>query len=218
MRFLLGSNFWKMNVENSDKDYRDYVFPSRDDLFNAKVISVQRKMNIDGVECDVELKDIRLILKELRKGSLKIFEVFYSKPLDELSIRERPIWEFIENNKDELFQEVKYEFMKSVLGEGVNRLTKLKNEFEGKQLAHAQKLLWLLTLSHNCDNPFDIILGKTFTDKLLETRLNPTKKLMRDIENGFISYKNIDFKRHYREDKPKVDELEKLIKDMVFIQ
>ena len=218
MRFLLGSCYWKMNTEDSDKDYRDYIFPSNDRLFNAEIVSIQRLETIDGEKCDIELKDVRLILKELKKGSLKTFEVFYNRPLDELDVREKELWDFIEDNRDKLFEEVKYEFMCSVLGEGISRLDKLDNKLDGKQIAHLQKLLWLLTLSYNCGNPFHIILSDIFTDKLLQTRLNPTEDLLSGIKSGFDFFKRIDLKRYRIEDKPTLRELEGLIFDLIFFR
>ena len=218
MRFLLGSCYWKMNTEDSDKDYRDYIFPSNDRLFNAEIVSIQRLKTIDGEKCDIELKDVRLILKELKKGSLKTFEVFYNRPLDELDVREKELWDFIKDNRDKLFEEVKYEFMCSVLGEGISRLDKLDNKLDGKQIAHLQKLLWLLTLSYNCGNPFHIILSDIFTDKLLQTRLNPTEDLLSGIKSGFDFFKRIDLKRYRIEDKPTLRELEGLIFDLIFFR
>lgn len=217
MIFLLGSHFWKMNTDKSDKDYIEFVFPTREELYKGERVSINRKEEIAGELCDVSYKDIRNIIKETKKGSLVMFECMYSEPVDNLSIREIPVYEFIKANRDNIFEEVKYEFMKSLFGEAKSRIKKMKDELDGKQLAHLQKILWILTLTNNGLNPFHIMLNKTFTDKLLDTRLNPTEELFACIETGLEHLSSYDFSKFAREDKPVLDKLNEIIKTMVFV-
>ena len=76
MKYLLGSKFWKMNIDSSDNDYLQFVFPTKEDLFKGKFKSECCKINND----DINIKDIRLLLKELEKSILNIFNLLQNSP------------------------------------------------------------------------------------------------------------------------------------------
>ena len=49
MKYLLGSKFWKMNIDSSDNDYLQFVFPTKEDLFKGKFKSECCKINNDDI-------------------------------------------------------------------------------------------------------------------------------------------------------------------------
>lgn len=198
MKYLLGSHFWGMNVEGSDKDYLQFVLPSKQDLFNGKFVS---KQSADDAGNDINIKDVRLILKELGKGSVRIFEMLYSEPIqcDDAMYSEgdnkklQCILEYAHAHRDELFNELRVEFMRAVTGECKSRIKQLAKNFDGKQLAHFQKLYWLLYSTYHFQNPFKFINTKLNQDDLKSIRLNPTQEKYQQLKTLFEQIERLDF-------------------------
>lgn len=212
MRFLLGSHFWYMNIESSDKDYVEYVYPSKEDLFNCKMISKQIK---DKQYNDIVIKDIRMLLKEIKKGSLRAFEVLYSNPIDELNNKDKIIYGYLYLNRDLLLEELRVELMKNVIGEGRGRIKILNKNITGKELAHLQKLYWIMDFIYNKQNPFKIVLEEKYTKRLRDIRKDPKEQLFFDLKKKIYKYENIKLGESLK-DKPKLNELENLIKNIIF--
>lgn len=198
MKYLLGSHFWGMNVEGSDKDYLQFVLPSKQDLFNGVFTSKQAE---DDAGNDINIKDVRLILKELRKGSLRIFEMLYSEPIqcdnamysEEDNKKLQCILEYAHEYRNELFNELRIEFMRAVVGESKSRIKQLEKTFDGKQLAHFQKLYWLLYSTYYYQNPFKFINTKLNQNYLKSIRLNPTQEKCKQLKELFEQIERLDF-------------------------
>lgn len=210
MKYLLGSHFWGMNIEDSDKDYLEFVLPTKEDLFWGKFKSTCTK---DENGNDVNIKDIRLILKELKKGSLRMFEMMYAPVVDyheENNLILKTIEKYLQSNRDKLFEELRIEFMRAVIGESKGRINSLEKNFTGKELAHLQKLYWLLYLTHKYKNPFHIMLSDTNKQTLKKIRLNSDKTLFETLKEEFKFGYYIDFGKPI-DDKPVLNELENMM-------
>lgn len=210
MKYLLGSHFWGMNIEESDKDYLEFVLPTKEDLFWGKFKSTCTK---DENGNDVNIKDIRLMLKELKKGSLRIFEMMYAPVADyheQNNLILETIEKYLQSNRDKLFEELRIEFMRAVIGESKGRINSLEKNFTGKELAHLQKLYWLFYLTHKYKNPFHIMLSATNKQSLKKIRLNPDKALFETLKEDFKFGYYIDF-GDPRKDKPTLEALEVLM-------
>ncbi|MGL4761050.1 MAG: hypothetical protein ACRCWG_06265 [Sarcina sp.] len=156
MKFLMGSHYWNLNIEGSDNDYLEYIVPTKEDLYYGNFTSVQSK---DENGDDVNVKDIRLLFKELRKGSLISFQVLYSKELKENIDKEDNkilayIFEELEKYRDEVLEEVKPKLIKSCYGELTGRVKKFEKLKETKELANIVKLNFIIKTLLENENPF----------------------------------------------------------------
>ncbi|MGL5067792.1 MAG: hypothetical protein ACRC6T_08255 [Sarcina sp.] len=162
MKFLMGSYYWNLNIEGSDNDYLEYIVPTKEDLYYGNFTSVQSK---DENGDDVNVKDIRLLFKELRKGSLISFQVLYSKELKENIDKENNkvlacIFEELEKYRDEVLEEVKPKLIKSCYGELTGRVKKFEKLKETKELANIVKLNFIIKNLLEKEDPF----GRWFED------------------------------------------------------
>ena len=166
MRYLIGSKFYNLNTPTSDKDYIQFVFPTKDDLFKANFTSKQTK-NENGD--DVVVKDIRLLLKGLKKGSLQIFEVLYSEPIEDIN-KSNFFWlyGYFKLYRNRLFEEQKGELLKAIQGELTNRYKKFQSENTVKGYVNCCKLVYLFYAIHfNSENPFELIMNQDNETKYL---------------------------------------------------
>lgn len=210
MKYLLGSYFWGMDTENSDKDYLEFVLPTQEEMFWGKFKSTCTK---DENGNDTNIKDIRLMLKELKKGSLRMFEMMYAPVADyheQNNLILETIEKYLQSNRDKLFEELRIEFMRAVIGESKGRINSLEKNFNGKELAHLQKLYWLVYITHKYKNPFHIMLSDTNKQTLKKIRLMPEKELFGTLKEDFKNYYYKDFGEPST-DKPTLNELETLM-------
>lgn len=208
MKYLLGSHFWGMNTEESDKDYLEFVLPTKEDMFWGKFTSTQTK-DKDGN--DINIKDIRLLLKELKKGSLRMFEVMYAPVVDyDNNLRLQSIISYLCRYRDNLFDELRIEFMRAIVGESKGRINLLAKNFTGKELAHLQKLYGLLYTTENYKNPFHIVTSEKNKEILKQIRLNPNKELFESLKDSFEVFYNMNFGDPVKE-KPALKELERMM-------
>lgn len=207
MKYLLGSKFWKMNIDSSDNDYLQFVFPTKEDLFKGKFKSECCKINND----DINIKDIRLLLKELKKGSVKIFECLYNNECELSSdVRFTELHNFLTDNRDTLFNEVNYQFKKACYGEFCNRLKIFKSDFSNtKALAHCYKLHFLLT--H--EEPFKQWFEYESYNEAIRLRYLQDKNDKQQLLNYLEEEKNklALMKFTTNKDTPTVDKLEQLL-------
>lgn len=213
MKYLLGSKFWKIDIENSDNDYLQFVFPTKEDLFKGNIKSEHFKDNHND---DVNIKDVRLLLKELKKGSIKIFECLYNNKCDLSSdLRFIELHDFLRDNRDKLFNEVNYQFKKACYGELCNRLKMFKSDFSNtKALANCYKLHFLLT--H--EEPFKQWFKCESYKEAIKLRCLHNDKDKQQLLNYFEEEKNklsqINF--NVNKEMPTVDKLEKLLIELCF--
>lgn len=73
--FLQGSQNYNMDTPSSDFDFKAFVIPSFEDLYNNTKISITEPTDY-GL---VEIKDIRLLPELIMKGNVSIVEILYTK-------------------------------------------------------------------------------------------------------------------------------------------
>ena len=162
---LMGSYYWNINDEKSDKDYIDYIMPTREDLIDGNITS-KSAINKDGD--DYNIKDIRMLINELAKGSLILFQILFNEDLVENKYANKCI-EIARAKKEELFVELKPSLMRSIYGEmqgTANNIRKLENKAENmpldedetrklyKHKANIVKLGLILKMLYDGENPF----------------------------------------------------------------
>lgn len=222
--YLTGSHYYGLNIESSDKDYIQFVFPTEHDLFYGKFIS---KSNKDENDDDINIKDIRLLLKELKKGSLRMFEILYSEPIDDIGKTFYPVVTALNSMKDKLFEEQKGELLKSIQGELNNRYNSFKSERTIKGYVNCNKLIWLFNGIYQGYNPFKLIqdldyLATDHLDYLKQIRINCVS--FKDLNN--YQEKQLYLEKIYNqckdttievvENKPTIEILEKFLINILF--
>lgn len=220
MRYLLGSRFWGLNTESSDKDYVEYLFPTKTDLFNGIMVSEQFK---DKNGNDVNRKDVRKLLYELRRGAVKSFEVLYSTPVTFNDERFKKLYEFLNENKDLLLEELRVELEKAVVGEMKNRFNEFKNKKNMKAYVNFMKLAYVLDLLLKNRNPFkELPNHKALFDGYRELRSLSYDEFLKLYPNAFKEAEEL-YNRYYGyefclalEEKPQFNNLTKFVEYLVF--
>lgn len=80
MKLLYGSQNFGYDIDNSDKDWLEIVYPSWQDILNNKLINKEIK-NEDGSVTKV--KDIRCLIKMIEKCNFNDLQVLYSQEMYE---------------------------------------------------------------------------------------------------------------------------------------
>lgn len=85
IKALVGSHNYNLNDETSDKDYKIFVAPTFDDLYENKMFSSSKI----GKAEDYDIHDIRKLSELLWKSNINFVEVLYSNELltQEISIK-----------------------------------------------------------------------------------------------------------------------------------
>jgi hypothetical protein len=223
--YLTGSHYYHINTELSDKDYIQFVLPTDHDLFYGKFTSKSIK---DVEDNDINIKDIRMLLKELKKGSLRMFEILYSKPIEQIDYTNvfNSLLKSLNQMRDDIFQEQKGELLKAIQGELTGRYKKFKAERSIKEYVHCSKLIWLFNGIYQGYNPFKLIedldyLATDYLDYLKQIRINCVS--FKDLNNYQEKYLYLE--KIYNQcknttievvtEKPKLKYLEELIKALV---
>lgn len=74
MKVLVGSHNYNLNNERSDRDYKFFVYPSFDDLYDGKRFSIAKQSN----DFDYDVHDVRSLVDLIGKANLNFIEVLYS--------------------------------------------------------------------------------------------------------------------------------------------
>lgn len=101
-RCRVGSHNYNLNDENSDEDWKVFVLPTFDDLYNG--LSYSSPTHV-GEELDYSVKDIRFFGKQIWKANLTFLEVLYSDKIiinPELNDETKRLIESIFNMRDKL--------------------------------------------------------------------------------------------------------------------
>ena len=183
MTCIIGSKFYNLNTPSSDKDYIQFIFPTREDLFKGDFTSKQIK-NENGD--DVVVKDIRLLLKGLKKGSLQMFEALYSQPIEDIN-KSNFFWlyGYFKLYRNRLFEEQKGELLKAIQGELTNRYKHFQTENTVKGYVNCCKLIWLFLNIKRGLNPFELIMNQ-------DTDTTSWFEYYKDIRINCNSYKDVD--------------------------
>jgi predicted nucleotidyltransferase len=78
IKALVGSHNYNLNDESSDKDYKLFVAPTFDDLYNNKMFSNSQI----GKEVDYDIHDIRKIPELWWKTNINFVEVLFSNEIE----------------------------------------------------------------------------------------------------------------------------------------
>lgn len=194
LRFLVGSYNYNLEDESSDLDYKVFVLPSFDDLYNNQYYN--KKVKIYGD--DYEIKDIRLLEDLLTKANINYLEIlvsqhYYCDP------KFKPYLDLIFDNKTniananikrlldsmvgmafEKFKAVEKDYPTQPNNEGYNR--RLKYGFDTKQWMHVERLyILIINLHHNFDNTNLSVLDYIYLK-------NCCRKKLLDIKNNVNNY------------------------------
>lgn len=74
LRCMVGSHNYNLNMEDSDKDYKVFVSPTFNDLYDGKIYSYSE----NGPEYDYSVHDIRKLVGLLWKSNINFIEVLFS--------------------------------------------------------------------------------------------------------------------------------------------
>ena len=94
LKALVGSHNYNLNTSESDRDYKYFVWPTFNDLYDNKMY---RKEVVTDAE-DYTIHDIRKLPMLLWKANLNFIEILYSKELT----GDSDLLEYLEENKEEL--------------------------------------------------------------------------------------------------------------------
>ena len=75
---LVGSHNYNLNDETSDKDYKYFVLPTFDDLYENKMYSLPSQVTAD---MDFDVHDVRKIPNLFYKSNINFVEVLYSNEI-----------------------------------------------------------------------------------------------------------------------------------------
>ncbi len=147
MKYLVGSHFWGCATPDSDQDIVEILIPTRSDFWEGRIIS---NHNV-GESVDISEKDIRQLLKELRKGSVNAFTVLYANQIDN-GIEHRAM-SLLRRERDCLLEDLHEIIIHQAQGELRSRIK--KENKSSKEIAHIYKLcVIILALYQKQSNPF----------------------------------------------------------------
>lgn len=226
-----GSHNYGTNDETSDRDYKIFVLPTKNDLYDGKSFNSQVK--IDGN--DVEIHDIRKMAELTAKANPAYVEIYnpnekYINP----KFNEFGEWLFSESTARALCNANRASYIAGVDGmikqkikaiekdlpneetnEGYKR--KLLFGFDSKQLVHIIRLSYIKKNVIDGVNPYDlVILPKDFADELIKIKKNTDgetkdRALIRANDLDKIKYE----KKEFAIDAMALDTLRKEIKNLV---
>lgn len=219
--FLQGSQNYSLDTEKSDYDFKCFVLPSFDDVYNKNMVSLVYETEYG----QVEVKDIRLLNELIKKGNITYIEILYSK------------YKIIKTNKnifdikDNIVEERKKIIFNTAIGMALQKqkdMTKLTERnskeieqfgYERKQLHHIARIYFLLKRLVNCDfgTSMDMNYDLDDKEKCLKYKTEPLAKM--DV--GYIAQNYIDkirkLEHHYDVEikNNSLEILEKSIKNIV---
>jgi len=150
---LYGAQNYNLKRSKSDYDYKAVVVPSlRDIVFNSKPVSLVEEMPFDG---QVDVKDVRLIVDQWKKGASNFVELLYS---DWFWVNPdySPMFWFI-LNRDAIAHANEESALKAIVGQIKEKFNALdhpypvqveeveKYGYASKQLSHEMRLLAMLS-------------------------------------------------------------------------
>ena len=150
---LYGAQNYNLKRSKSDYDYKAVVVPSlRDIVFNSKPVSLVEEMPFNG---QVDVKDVRLIVDQWKKGASNFVELLYS---DWFWVNPdySPMFWFI-LNRDAIAHANEESALKAIVGQIKEKFNALdhpypvqveeveKYGYASKQLSHEMRLLAMLS-------------------------------------------------------------------------
>ncbi len=123
MKALVGSRNYNLNTESSDRDYKYFVLPSFDDLYNGMIFSTGRETPL----VDYTVHDVRMLESLFWKAHVNFLEVLYSQELIFTHEAGR-LQEFLLGNRKELCSMNLPHLFDSSLGMAVHHWRRLLKE------------------------------------------------------------------------------------------
>lgn len=172
---LVGSHNYLLNTEESDKDYKVFVFPTYEDLYKGKMYS---HSSITKTE-DTDYHDIRKLGHLFYKANLNFIEVLYSKEIifsNELSASQRTYLDKIFAMKQEIVKMNLPYLYNACYGMHMEKMKQLNKGTEGtkhlveqfgydtKQALHAFRVLDFI-IKFDITNFEDFEKAMTYTEQ-----------------------------------------------------
>lgn len=236
IKALFGSHNYNLNDENSDRDYKYFVAPTFDDLYEGKMFSTSKV----GKEFDYDVHDIRKIPQLFWKSNINFIEILYSK---DIKVGEDVVWGRTQYSLNQIFKmkdklvtmNIPY-FYNACMGMHFNKMKYLMQGTEGtkhlvekfgydtKQALHAYRVLDFIT--RFADNEFtDFQKAISYDDNEKEFMLaikhgKYTEEEFRDLVkkkyNEFDQYKEVYAKQ--KPDQETYEELNDIVKYVVKLE
>ena len=159
---LTGSHNYHLEDENSDYDFKLFVYPTFKDLYNG-----DKKNSRDTKICDQDLKttDIRFFKSTLEKSNINFLEVLYSEDIfiptkenEELDKANKQMIAVLQKNR-EMFAAMNIHYLiKAVKGSVCSRMKQFKNgNYKAASQAFKETLMlgrYLTNLYKGEEDPF----------------------------------------------------------------
>jgi uncharacterized protein len=194
LQALTGSHNYNLQTEDSDRDYKVFVAPTFDDLYNNRYHK-QNLIKFNGENVDKDIKDIRQLSDLLWKSNIAYLELLFSKELtyDKSNDSLRKLFDL----KDEIVKMNLPQLFKSTGGMFNQRMKKLDKGSDGtqhlvdkygyntKEAMHTYRSIDLLIRYY--DNGF-----KNFGEALWYEDGSDDKKYVMHIKNGGFCRHNFE--------------------------
>ena len=189
---LVGSHNYNLNDENSDKDYKVFVLPTFEDLYNREMYANQ----IIGEEEDLDIHDIRKLPNLFYKSNINFIEVLYSNEIiigEEMNRTQEILIKKIFEKRDEIVRMNLPHLFNA--GMHLNKIKLLRKGTEGtqhlvdkfgydtKQAQHAYRVL-------NFIERFSETELSDFKQAI--TYFGEDKKFMLDIKGAFFNAESFE--------------------------
>jgi predicted nucleotidyltransferase len=123
---LVGSHNYNLNREESDRDWKLFVFPTFDDLYNGRMYS----HTITGKTDDVDIHDIRRLSDLLFKSNINFVETLFSQQYAHfVGVNVQ----FLHDNRDRIARMNLPYLFRACIGMHLNKLRDIDKGTEGTQ-------------------------------------------------------------------------------------
>lgn len=185
---LVGSHNYNLDDEGSDKDYKVFVLPTFEDLYNQEMYANQ----IIGEKEDLDIHDIRKLPNLFYKANINFLEVLFSNDLvfgEGMSVKQISLLQEIFNRKHDIAVMNLPHLFNACGGMHLNKMKLLRKGTEGtqylvdsfgydtKQALHAYRVL-------NFIDRFAMGEFKSFRRAMFYDNMERT--FMLDIKHGFF--------------------------------
>jgi len=218
LKALVGSHNYNLNTPSSDKDYKYFVYPTLDDLYDAKMY---HKEVVTETE-DYTVHDIRKLPMLIWKANVNFLEIMYSKELSAID----GIDEYLIESREAFSLMNMKQMYSAALGMFMNKLNQTfkdspgrhesyeKYGYDTKSACHAVRLLdFTERITNNLENHVSDPVQKAFyyedsdkgRDYLLAIKRGeyPKKEIqfiLDTLHEKFIVNENTDVKKYFQKE------------------